>query len=468
LIQGLSKSRIEERKSRISKPAQRCPAKSRWGDHVRRVSVFIPTQGVFIMRVLSLYGVFVSMFLVSAGCQPNGGGQPNAKVEKGTDNQKAKLRAMYSTVAKLIADEQRADPAAMPPRRSSSRLIADARSLIAEMRLARDADPDLQMICDEATAATNEMINATQQLERLPRPPGEFDQFLTGFFYGCSFNFSGAMDYSRTIDNQQEAIRVEVVRLGQAMERAHAATLLLPRVARKIAGEPVAACPLTVDFDETWGFSGPDWITLTNRSGQTLHNVTVVVDLEGKPASGLERHTNVHFVTEWKNGASIYALYAEGVYIQGRKLGCKTVVRAQKVDIAVFADELIHTGFTYHYNDIEKNKDVARYVDKNFKPRASYRTFDAGFGILDPDHRAIRIDFTGSSMHHVNDVSAKVTFKNGTRSSTKTDFRSRWTFDQTWLIEFRDISWDPTEMRVELTFNAKTGGGVTRSYVWNR
>ncbi len=409
--------------------------------------------------------IFLSTWLATClGCGANnqiGLGRAKNKEDEST----TKLRTSYAAVAKRIAHEHRNDPNTNPPSLSSSRLIAESKSLIVDLKQHRGADTELQFICDEAIGATEESIAATQQLERLPKPPGEFEQFLMGFFYGYSFDFSGAANYSNRVQDLNVNIQSELVRLAQAMDRGHAATLLLPRIAKKIAGPSVSSSPVKVDFDETWGFVGSDWITLSNISGKNLKNATIVVDIEGQSQGVTQRHTNVHFVSDWSAGNAIYAKYDDGVTLNNRTFGRRTCSNVTKVIVNVYSDELSYEGYSYNYTASEMNFDITRYVDKLFKPRASYRPFDKGILFADTQ-RAIRLDFKGCSMTHLRDVSIKVIFKSGTLTSTKTTFRSFWKSDEELLIEFPDIWWDPKEANVEMTFNANNPPGVTRTYQW--
>src|SRR6185436_19080913 len=100
-----------------------------------------------------------------------------------------------------------------------------------------------------------------------------------------------------SVERAEEA-QVIMRQMLEASRKQRIAVLLLPRIGRKLAG-PEYNKPetITVGVAEAWGLIGrDDHLMLGNKSGQTLHNCTVVVSLHGKKG---DTQKNVHFTKTW-------------------------------------------------------------------------------------------------------------------------------------------------------------------------
>lgn len=245
----------------------------------------------------------------------------------------------------------------------------------------------------------------------------------------------------------------------QAVTKNEAAVLMLPRVAKKLAGPTVQDNNLVnVDISETWGFQGPDQLTLVNRSGRTLHNCTVVVFLAGKTG---ELKQNVHFVETWPESSPLYAQYQPGQKMLDQMAFRQTVSLIQRVEIEIYCDELTREGISYQYAGTERDKDIGSYLDKHFKPSCRYRPFSKG--LLWDDQRAVNVSFRG--LQYLPPGTLVFNLKNAESSATYRWKFEVWPSDKSHWIKFNNLDWDPTEYTVQFQFDNTS---VTRSYRWTR
>lgn len=328
---------------------------------------------------LPLLGVFIL-----AGCSSNAtnSGNSSGSSNGGSTTQKG-LPSEYRTLAESLSLDIRSDPKQYRDNKGMAEIIGEGHTAVMALRGIKSSDSDINYIAGQGQAAFSDAISRLERINSLPKPPGEGELFVSSFIDGFFFNFAGAYERGRDAEDKQRAIINEVQGLIGAIDKADAAQTLLPKVAERYAA-PVStnAGRFRVDLDESWGPFGPhDWLCLYNN-GPELEDCTVLVELTG--ANGDVRK-NVHFLRKWSGNTWMYARYAPGHDVLGRKVGRMTVNSVNTVDVTIFSPQY-STKVHYVYQGAENDKDVAeRCKDATLKWR--YQPFEKG--ILSNTNRGV-------------------------------------------------------------------------------
>jgi hypothetical protein len=329
-----------------------------------------------MILVVAFAVYFIANWDTSRRDSPDSG--PHTEIGPANDAN-AKLDGQrYAIVAKHLADSHLSSPDSRESHPNLASVIATCRAAVCDLKSQHPVDTDLRDLCDDGAASIEQLLSCIQSILELPRPPGDFEQFLAGFVFGFTGQFSAFAEYDREIRKQNTAMQVAIRRYIVAASRVRAATLLLPRIAKKLSGPATLSSPLEVDIDEAV-VSGPDLITLRNQSGRTLHNCTVVVALQGTR----EDTANIHFVDKWASGDKICARYDIGTTVLDQVVGRTTVSGIQNAMVSLYCDELSDKERPYQYVGAEKDKDVQRHLD-SVTMFAHCRMFSRGLISTDP------------------------------------------------------------------------------------
>ncbi len=337
-------------------------------------------------------------------------------------------------------------------------MLAGEKEMLLELQSMTNVDPELRVSLQTWNTASGREWKARQESTDYLLLHLILAQALQNLFYGATLQFEAADQFNKQAKNQTVAMQNEVRNLMDTFDRIEAARLMLPRIARKLAGPVTSQSePLAVDIHETWGFMGPTQITVQNQTGRTLHYCTVVVRLTGKTG---ETKENVHFVIEWKPGQQLHADYGSGIEVLERMMDRETVTLIQNVTVSLFCDELTARGFL-PIRWREEGQDISRYLEQVFKPRSSYRPYSKG--LLWDDQRAVQVSFGGLQFLHAGTL--VVSLKKDDQSATKRLPFSNWAAGDTKWIEFGDTTWDPHEWTIQFAFQDTE---ATRTYRWTR
>jgi hypothetical protein len=381
------------------------------------------------------------------------------RAEAGASDLTSPTKMAYIKIARSHATGliPQANPA--PVQMDMAQIQAAQKELFMDLASISNVDPELNSIIADIKQSEDETLQIRQELERMPEGPQLASYYFQNFYYGATFQFENADKYNNTIASQSASVQALGRRMLQCLDKNEAATIMLARIGKRLAGPVVKeGDPVSVDIAETWGFSGPDRLTLINTSGRTLHNCTVVVLLAGKTG---EVKQNVHFVETWPDRRPLYARYDPGQRILDQTAFRHTVSYIQSAEVALFCDEFAREGISYTYAGKERDRHIREYLAKAFNPRSAYRGFSKG--VIWDDNRAVHVGFDG--LQFIPPGTLTVTLLNGELSAAKRQSFSLWKAGATMLVEFKDITWDPTKWTIRFEFNDTS---ATRSCGWTR
>jgi hypothetical protein len=366
-------------------------------------------------------------------------------------------RKGYAKIAAYCGEGLVETRKAKPAEEDFVSVIAKAKELLLDIRAMGNVDPELKAIAADVEQATEQGIECLETIKRLPPPPPAVSQIIRNLYYGGTAQFQAAEKYDNAVQGQSADIQAQIRRLIEAVNRQKAAALMLPRIAKKLSGPAIQSKhPLRVDIDETWGFAGPDWLTVVNASGRTLNNCTVVVRLFGKDG---EERDNVHFVETWPSGKTLYAAYDVGTRVLETTVDRQTVTLIQEVRTSLYCDELTATAIPYRYAGQERDKDITRYLNQMLKPKSSYQPFSKG--LIWDTQRSVVVSFDG--LQFLPKGTVTVTAKNGSDSAIQRQTFDFWKGGDNRWIQFNEITWNPSEWTVAFSFDNTS---ATNLYHW--
>jgi hypothetical protein len=285
---------------------------------------------------------------------------------------KAELPGEYRVVAGVLSRRMGPQVEELKDRRGIAEMMAGVQSGMMDLRKVKSADEDLNYIAGEGAAALGEMYRRMEQLNSLPRPAAGVDASVAAALHGLAGDLAGFFGVGAQAADRQKALLDELHGYAAAVDRADAAGQLLGKVAVKYAGPVVEGKGrIEVDFDEA-GLRGEaeDLCAFTNE-GEALADCTVVVALHGEDGA-LRR--NVHFVKEWPAKGKLYALYAPGVLVEGKKVGAETVADVDRVEVTAWSPAAT-VKEAYAYLGAERDRDVEAWA-KGIKLTGRYQPFE--------------------------------------------------------------------------------------------
>jgi hypothetical protein len=239
----------------------------------------------------------------------------------------------------------------------------------------------------------------------------------------------------------------EVQAIIAAFDKADAAQQLLPKVAEKHSATFCDSTErITVVFQESWGSFGPyDWCLFLNR-GEVLRDCTLVVQLTG--ASG-EVRNNVHFLKDWPTNEWMYARYAPGEEILGRKVGRMTFNKVKQLDVTIYSPQFA-TLIKYVYEGPEKDKHIAALC-KDLKFTERFQPFVGG--MIWDTKRGVYITLDG--VEFIPKCRVDVTFRQGSQSKGLFwDVDDYWKKgEEKWFGTSKDeLTFDPDNIDLAVSF----------------
>ena len=385
------------------------------------------------------------------------GGQNQSTPIIGQKRTNPPMPPAYSVLAKLLAKSFSAsiDPERKP---DAAQIIAEANGGILELSNIHCEDTDVEAIARDSAASTREVISVMEAVRRLPKPSGDTELFFAGLLYGFTGDFQTPARIGREETAKIESLQSQGRQFVAAATRLKADELMLPRVASRYAGPPVSSgCSILLDFDEALLPEQKDSITVTNNSGLELHNCTVLIELIS--ARG-ETCQNVHFIPVWQNGQGLHAKYAVGTQILGDWVGRETVFGVERIETALYCDEVSQERMPYQYAGAEKDRDFERYLAE-MKGFVRYRPFSGG--VIWDDQRAVFLSFAG--LPRLPKGTATVTLRHGGETSNVQLSFESWSEREEKKIEFPQIKWDPDGGEIQIQLE---GSGYRKVFNWIR
>ena len=366
-------------------------------------------------------------------------------------------KAAYIRFAAWLADGF-SDKAEQPPPASFdySQYLADEKELFIELNALTNVDASLMSVVNNCEQASAQITAIREELQQLPNHGflEEFGDLMVYLHTGQLGRIADELKSANSRDDQDKYLKVRFI---QTQDHLNASRLMLPMIARKLAGTSGTA-PISIKIHEAWGFAEPDHLVLVNNGDRDFHNCTVVVTLTGKYG---ETRRNIHFTKVWPSQQSLYAAYSSGVALLDQSVNRTTVTLIQDVEVVLYCDEVTSEPLTYKYGGLEKDNDINQCLDTNFKPHSGYQPYKKG--IIFDDQRVVSFNFDG--VQYLPKGTVTVCVKNGDNTATKDLDFSSWRAGDTKCVYFPDIAWDPTEWDAQFKFN---GTSITRSYHWVR
>ena len=325
-------------------------------------------------------------------------------------------------------------------------IITEGHGAIMALRGIESSDRDIMYIAEQAQSAFSEAVNRMERINSLPKPPGAGESFVSSFIDGFFGNFLGGYAEYKDAEGKQTAIITEFQAMIAAFVKADAARQLLPKVAEKYSATFCDSTDrIAVLFQESWGSFGPnDWCLLLNR-GAALGDCTLVVQLTG--ANGDVRK-NVHFLKDWPTNEWMYARYAPGKELLGRKDLRETVNSVKQLDVTIYSPQFA-TLIKYVYEGPEKDKYIAALC-KDLKFTGRYQPFVGG-RIWDTEQGAY---FTMNGVDVIPKCRVTVTFRRGSQSKGwYWNFDSWQKGDEKWFRTPKgELTFDPDNIDLTVSF----------------
>ena len=353
----------------------------------RRISYTI--ESIISVNQIIAFVYVIPLALTLSGC---GGDTTASNLPKNSTPSSKPLPEEYRVLASHLSMEMKSDPGHFRDNREIAEIMADVQSTLLDLREIKSNDKEIMYLSDQVQNANTLFLQCINNLNALPKPADEGTLFVGSMLDGFFGNFLGSYHRGLDAEAKQNALNVELQSAIAAVDQLEAALLLLPKVAEKYSATlSDSAGRIVVDFNESWGDSGPnDWLVLQNR-GETLKDCTIVVQLTG--ASGKVRK-NVHFLETWPANTSMWGRYQSGEEVLGRTVEKTTVTHVQELDITIYSPQFA-TQIHYVYQGAEKDKDIAQ-ICKDLSFQGSYQPYQAG--IVWDTQRGVQLSLNGVSL----------------------------------------------------------------------
>ena len=356
------------------------------------------------------------------------------------------LPAEYQVLAKHLGMVLKSDPAQLQKKRETSEVMAELQSALLDLREIKSNDNEIMYVSDQVRDAVTVILERLDNLNSLPKPPDEGTLFVGSFVDGFFGNFAGGYHRGLDAEAKQNALNSEMQPLLAAIDRIDAAQKMLPKIAEKYSATLSDSTGLIyVDFNESWGDSGPDdWLFLKNL-GETLEDCTILVELTG--ANG-EVRKNVHFLKTWPESASMWGRYQNGEKILGRTVDRTTVTYVKEMRVTIYSPQFA-TRIYYKYKGDEKDKDVAYRCEK-LTFQGEYQPYEAG--VIWDTQRGAR--FTMNGLSFLPKCRVDVTFRKGDQAKIWYWDYDSWTKGETkkCYTPAEGLGFDPDSIDFEVSF----------------
>ncbi|WP_417381910.1 hypothetical protein [Gimesia sp.] len=349
-------------------------------------------------------------------------------------------------LAKHLGMALKSDPAQLQKKRETSEVMAELQSALLDLREIKSNDNEIMYVSDQVRDAVTVILERLDNLNSLPKPPDEGTLFVGSFVDGFFGNFAGGYHRGLDAEAKQNALNSEMQPLLAAIDRIDAAQKMLPKIAEKYSATLSDSTGLIyVDFNESWGDSGPDdWLFLKNL-GETLEDCTILVELTG--ADG-EVRKNVHFLKTWPESASMWGRYQNGEKILGRTVDRTTVTYVKEMRVTIYSPQFA-TRIYYKYKGDEKDKDVAYRCEK-LTFQGDYQPYEAG--VIWDTQRGAR--FTMNGVSFLPKCRVNLTFRKEDQAKTWYWDYDSWTKGETkkCYTPAEGLGFDPDSIDFEVSF----------------
>jgi hypothetical protein len=289
---------------------------------------------------------------------------------------KIALPPEYRILCEHVAMELKVNPDEYRDDKAIAETIAEGHDSVMSLRSIKSDDSDIMYVASHAQTAFAEAITRLERINALPKPQGVSNLMVESFIHLLYGNFYQGYALGADADEKQKAIAVELEALLAAVDKADAAQMNLPTIAKKYAARTVKnSGRILIDIEEAWGWYGPhDWFCIYNSGSQPLEDCTIQVLLTGGAG---DVRKNVHFIPHWPANSWIYARYDPGKAILDRAhAGRMTVTQIQKADVSIWSPTY-STNLSYTYQGEEKDKDIAERC-KDLRFSGSYQRYVSG------------------------------------------------------------------------------------------
>ena len=406
-----------------------------------RISCTIESS-ISVNQIFASVCVLPLAFILS-GC---GSDIPASKLPQYSTPSSKPLPEEYRVLASHLSMEMKSDPGHFRDNREIAEIMADVQSTLLDLREIKSNDKEIMYLSDQVQNANTLFLQCINKLNALPKPPNDGTLFVGSMLDGFFGNFLGSYHRGLDAEAKQNALNVELQSAIAAVDQLEAALLLLPKVAEKYSATlSDSAGHIVVDFNESWGNSGPnDWLVLQNR-GETLKDCTILVQLTG--ASGKVRK-NVHFLKTWPPDTSMWARYQSGEEVLGRTVERTTVKQVQKLDITIYSPQF-GTQIQYVYQGAEKDKDIA-HICKDLSFQGAYQPYESG--VIWDTQRGVQIILNGVSI--LPKCRVDITFRKGDQSKVWFWNHDSWMKGETknFTTPKEGLSFDPDRVDFEVSF----------------
>ena len=406
-----------------------------------RISCTIESS-ISVNQIFASVCVLPLAFILS-GC---GSDIPASKLPQYSTPSSKPLPEEYRVLASHLSMEMKSDPGHFRDNREIAEIMAEVQSALLDLREIKSNDKEIMYLADQVQNANTLFLQCINKLNALPKPPNDGTLFVGSMLDGFFGNFLGSYHRGLDAEAKQNALNVELQSAIAAVDQLEAALLLLPKVAEKYSATlSDSAGHIAVDFNESWGNSGPnDWLVLQNR-GETLKDCTILVQLTG--ASGKVRK-NVHFLKTWPPDTSMWARYQSGEEVLGRTVERTTVKQVQKLDITIYSPQF-GTQIQYVYQGAEKDKDIA-HICKDLSFQGAYQPYESG--VIWDTQRGVQIILNGVSI--LPKCRVDITFRKGDQSKVWFWNHDSWMKGETknFTTPKEGLSFDPDRVDFEVSF----------------
>ncbi len=356
------------------------------------------------------------------------------------------LPVEFRVLASHLSMEMKSDPGQFRNNREMTEIMAEFQYALLDLREIKSNDKEIMYLTEQVQNVIPVILKGLDNLNSLPKPPDAGTLFVGSMLDGFFGDFVGGYHRGLDAEAKQNALKAELQSAIAATDKLEAALQMLPKVAEKYSATlSDSTGRIVVDFNESWGDSGPkDWLVLQNL-GETLEDCTILVQLTG--ASG-EVRKNVHFLKTWPTNTSMWGRYQGGQKILGRTVDKTTVTYVQEMEITIYSPQFA-TQIQYVYKGAEKDKDVA-HLCKNLSFQGAYQPYEAG--VLWDTQRGAQFTLNGVSF--LPKCRVDVTFRKGDQSKVWYWEHDSWMKGETkhFTTPAGGLEFEPDKIDFEVSF----------------
>jgi hypothetical protein len=231
---------------------------------------------------------------------------------------------------------------------------------------------DLKEFAGEIQKALDYLVKVIKRLNEHPDLVGLPRDKTRDVTNSASVTFPGAGFSSSETEREispTESVGQLLMRVVGTLDQFRGLQQVLIKHAAKSSGPKVMqGQALVLDYIEPFTFEdkknpfdNPATVSFTNITGQDLAHCTLVIKTIGKQ----EEYINVHFIEKWASGETFYSSYPTGMRIeQNKPIGKFTAADVEKLEAAIWCEQLTQEGIVYRYDDAERETDFHNWCNK--------------------------------------------------------------------------------------------------------